>query len=92
MLIPQLRDSYDFPDIAAWLAPKPFFFLNGLQDKLFPVWSVSSAFATMREYYKLRGSEDKLRTAFFDGPHHCGLEVQAMIVSYLEEQLPMRGR
>lgn len=92
MLIPAMREEYDFPDIARWLAPKPFFFLNGLQDKLFPVWSVKRAFADMKEHYIMAGAEKQLRTDFFDGPHHCGLDVQEMIVSFLQQQLPTRAR
>lgn len=92
MLIPQMRERYDFPDIAAWLAPKPFYFLNGLQDKLFPVWSVKRAFADMREYYRIAGAEEQLRTDFFDGPHHCGVDVQERIISYLQQELPTKVR
>lgn len=90
MLIPEMRDKYDFPDIAGWLAPKPFFFLSGLQDKLFPAWSVQRSFAWMREYYKMSGEPDNLKAEFFDGPHHCGIEVQKRISDYLQEQLPIR--
>ena len=51
MLIPSLRDRYDFPDIARALAPKPFLFLNGRTDKLFPEWAVRKAFDRMQEIY-----------------------------------------
>lgn len=87
MLIPQMREKYDFPDIARWLAPKPFFFLNGLQDKLFPVPAVERAFARMHEIYDARGAGERLRTEFFDGPHHCGLAEQDTILRYLDGQL-----
>lgn len=87
MLIPKMREKYDFPDIARWLAPKPFFFLNGLQDKLFPVPAVERAFARMHEIYEQKGAGDRLRTEFFDGPHHCGLAEQETIISYLDAQL-----
>ena len=84
MLIPELREKYDFPDIARLLAPKPFFFLNGSQDKLFPVWAVERSFRRMQEIYESAGAAGKLRTEFFDGPHHCGREVQMMITDYLD--------
>ena len=87
MLIPQMREKYDFPDIARWLAPKPFFFLNGLQDKLFPVPAVERAFARMQEIYHEKGADGRLRTEFFDGPHHCGLQEQQTILDYLDAQL-----
>ena len=87
MLIPQMREQYDFPDIARWLAPKPFLFLNGLQDKLFPVPAVETAFARMQAIYQEKGADGRLRTEFFDGPHHCGLAEQRTIQEYLAAQL-----
>ena len=87
MLIPQMRERYDFPDIARWLSPKPFFFLNGLQDKLFPVPAVETAFARMQAIYEEKGAGGRLRTEFFDGPHHCGLAEQQTILDYLAAQL-----
>jgi hypothetical protein len=87
MLIPAFRDKYDFPDIAIWMAPKHFFFLSGSQDKLFPVWSVESSFKRMNGIYAKDGAEGNLKTEFFDGPHHCGLEVQKRISDYLDSQL-----
>ena len=87
MLIPQMRQKYDFPDIARWLAPKPFLFLNGLQDKLFPVPAVETAFARMQDIYKEKGAAGLLRTEFFDGPHHCGLQEQETIIDFFDTQL-----
>lgn len=83
MLIPKMRDNYDFPDIALWLAPKPFFFLNGSKDKLFPVPQTQEAFDRMQAIYSEKGASGKLRTEFFDGPHHCGTAEQDTITEYL---------
>lgn len=87
MLIPQMRQDYDFPDIARWLAPKPFFFLNGRQDHLFPVSAVETAFSRMQDIYEEKGAGGRLRTEFFDGAHHCGLREQQTIIGYLDAQL-----
>lgn len=87
MYIPRLRDNYDFPDIARWLVPKPFLFLAGTQDKLFPVWSVDSAYATMQGIYNQDGAEGLLLTEYFEGPHHCGLDVQERIIEFFDETL-----
>lgn len=87
MLIPSMREQYDFPDIARWLAPKPFLFLNGLQDKLFPVPAVERAFERMQELYRQKGAAGRLRTEFFDGAHHCGLAEQQTIIDFLAAQL-----
>lgn len=92
MLVPELRSEYDFPDIAQWLAPKPFLFLNGRQDKLFPVHAVERSFARMQEIYEEKGAAGMLHTEFFEGPHHCGKDVQKRIAEYLAARLDLRQR
>jgi hypothetical protein len=87
MLIPQMRERYDFPDIARWLAPKPFFFLNGRQDRLFPESAVRTAFGRMQAIYEEKGAGGRLRTEFFEGEHHCGLREQQTLLAYLDAQL-----
>ena len=87
MLIPELREKYDFPDIAYKLAPKPFLFLNGLNDKLFPVYAGEESFRRMNAVYDEKGAHGKLRTEFFDGGHHCGKAEQRTIVDFFRESL-----
>lgn len=87
MLIPELREKYDFPDIALKLAPKPFLFLNGLRDKLFPVYAAEESFRRMNTIYDEKGAHGKLRTEFFDGGHHCGKAEQETIVEFFRENL-----
>ena len=91
LLIPELREEYDFPDIAIWLAPKPFLFLNGAQDHLFPVRAVEKAFSRMQDIYEERGASGRLQTEFFDGGHHCGLQVQGRIVEFFEKNVPLQS-
>lgn len=86
MMIPALRDKYDFPDIAQWLAPKPFFFLNGDEDKLFPVPQSQEAFDIMQDIYEDKGADGKLRTEFFHGPHHCGPAEQQKITEFFRKE------
>ena len=87
MMIPEMREKYDFPDIARWLAPKPFFFLNGDEDKLFPVEQTQEAFDIMEKIYAGKGAEGRLRTEFFHGPHHCGPAEQQKIAEFFKEIL-----
>ena len=89
MLIPELRDRYDFPDIARFLAPKPFFFLNGRQDRLFPFPAVEEAFSRMHDIYEAAGCGEALKTEFFEGGHHCGKKEQGLIVDFLEKSLTL---
>ena len=83
MLIPALRDKYDFPDIARWICPKPFLFLSGTSDKLFPYDATAEAFRRMQEIYKEAGHEGKLRTEFFEGGHHFGIPQQDAVSEFL---------
>lgn len=87
MLIPALREKYDFPDIARWICPKPFLFLSGTTDKLFPYDATSEAFGRMQEIYKEAGHEGKLRTEFFEGGHHFGIPEQDTVSGFLSGNL-----
>ena len=87
MLIPALRERYDFPDIARWICPKPFYFLNGTEDKLFPYNASEEAFRRMNSIYKEYGQEGKLRTEFFEGVHHFGIPEQDAVSGFLSYSL-----
>lgn len=85
MAVMPMREKLDFGDIGMYLAPKPMFFLSGVTDHLFPMEKVQVAYEKLRSHYS--DCPDMLRTEFFDGGHHCGKEVQAMICSYLDQNL-----
>lgn len=86
MRIQPMRECMDFGDIGRYLAPKPMLFLNGETDHLFPKDKVQKAFDLLRLYYNEAGS-DALVTEFFPGGHHCGKDVQALIVSFFNDEL-----
>lgn len=90
MLIPKMRQEYDFPDIARWLTPKPYCFLAGTKDKLFPRDAVEECYSIMQEYYSAASAEGKLKTLFFEGEHHCGKEEQRIIAAHLDSVLRRR--
>lgn len=48
MLVPNLRNALDYPDVASIACPKPMLFFNGTEDGLFPVPGVEAAYAKMR--------------------------------------------
>ena len=85
MAVMPMRKQLDFGDIGMFLAPKPMLFLNGETDHLFPKEKVEVAFEKLHDHY----SENpwQLKTLFFDGGHHCGKQVQAVIADYLDENL-----
>ena len=93
MRIQHMRDYMDFGDIGVYLAPKQMLFLNGEADHLFPKELVQVAFDKLNAHYdaSLEKSahtvEKPLRTEFFNGAHHCGKEVQSIIVSFFKKCL-----
>lgn len=86
MAVMPMRERMDFADIGIFLAPKPMFFLNGDSDHLFPKETSQMAFDKLQKHYEVAGSDD-LRTEFFCGGHHCGKDVQGVIVEYLDQIL-----
>lgn len=85
MAVIPMREKMDFGDIGRFLAPKPMMFLSGTQDHLFPKEKVTVAFEKLQIYYQ--DCPENLETRFFEGGHHCGKEVQSLIVRYLDENL-----
>ena len=65
---PGLRRWLDYPHIASIACPKPMLFINGSQDKLFPVAGVNKAFKTMHDTWKSQGADDKLETELWNSP------------------------
>ena len=83
MIIPSLRQRYDFPDIARWLSPKPFLFLSGENDPLFPADVVREAYLRMHRLY----GDGPLQTEFFPGGHHCGIAEQDRVIEFFNQML-----
>lgn len=101
MAVMPMREQLDFGDIGIFLAPKPMLFLNGTEDHLFPEDKVGTAFRKLQKHYsdhnagrpgtsvqdRTEPPSEPLRTVFFNGGHHCGKEVQASVVRFLDEYL-----
>ena len=83
MRIQPMRDYLDFGDIGKFLAPKPMLFLNGDTDHLFPKENVENSFLKLQSHYRDIDSSDALRAEFFPGGHHCGKDVQEIIIDAL---------
>ena len=84
---PGLRRWLDYPHVASIACPKPMLFINGSQDKLFPVAGAKKAFATMHEVWKSQGAADKLETELWDMPHSCPLKAQARVLEFFQKNL-----
>ena len=85
--LPGLRHWLDYPHIASIACPKPMLFINGSQDKLFPVAGVEKAFATMHDTWKSQGAGDKIETELWDMPHSCGKKSQQRVLEFFNKHL-----
>lgn len=84
---PGLRRWLDYPHVASMACPKAMLFINGSQDKLFPVAGVEKAFGIMHDTWKSQHADDKLETEIWDIPHSCGLKAQAKVLEFFEKNL-----
>ena len=85
--LPGLRRWLDYPHVASLACPKPMLFINGRQDKLFPVEGVEKAFGEMHDVWKSQLADSQLETELWDIPHSCGLEAQQRILEFLDKTL-----
>ena len=85
--IPGLRRYLDYPHIASLACPKSMLFMNGRQDKLFPVEGVEKAFGIMHDVWRSQQADHFLQTELWDIPHECNKEVQERILHFLDKYL-----
>ncbi len=85
--IPGLRRWLDYPHIASIACPKPMLFINGTQDKLFPVAGVQKAFNIMHDTWKSQNAADKLETELWEMPHSCGIKSQDRVLQFFQKYL-----
>ena len=84
---PGLRRWLDYPHVASIACPKAMLFINGTQDKLFPVPGVEKAFKTMHDTWKSQGADHRLETELWDIPHSCPLKAQERILQFFNKNL-----
>jgi dienelactone hydrolase len=87
MLHPGVYPLLDYADIAGLACPKPMLFYNGLQDKLFPIPTVKSAYEKLHNIWRSQGMEDRLETRLWDVPHTFNLEMQETAFDWLDQQI-----
>ena len=85
--IPGLRRWMDYPHIASIACPKPMLFINGSQDKLFPVAGVEKAFSIMHNVWSSQKADNNLETELWDIPHSCGLKAQKRVLEFFKKHL-----
>jgi dienelactone hydrolase len=81
--IPGLYRYLDLPDLAALIAPRSVFVINGSKDALFPLDGVDKAFQKIEACYKKAGVPDRQRCRLYDAPHQFNREMQAEAFEWL---------
>ena len=84
---PGLRRWLDYPHVASIACPKPMLFINGSQDKLFPVAGVKKAFQIMHDTWDSQGCRDRLVTELWEMPHSCGKKSQLYVLNFFDKYL-----
>jgi dienelactone hydrolase len=85
--IPGLYRYLDFPDLAALVAPRSLFVINGSRDALFPADGVEKAFRKIEACYRKASVADRQRCRLYDAPHQFNVEMQAEAWEWLATQL-----
>jgi dienelactone hydrolase len=60
---------WDYPLVAALVAPRPLLISNTDKDTIFPLDGVCRVHQKVRDIYRLYGAEDKLGLQITEGPH-----------------------
>ncbi|MBI2432654.1 MAG: dienelactone hydrolase family protein [Candidatus Hydrogenedentes bacterium] len=87
MLVPNLRNYLDYPDVTSIACPKPMLFFNGTEDALFPVPGVEDAYARMHQIWESQGAADKLLTKLWPVPHEYNAAMQDEAFAWLAKFL-----
>jgi dienelactone hydrolase len=67
---------WDFPLVAALIAPRPMLLSNSDKDTIFPLNGVERLHAKVRDIYKLYNAADKLGLLITEGPHKDTQDLQ----------------
>ena len=94
--MPRLKDKYnldltkvpfDFPELIAALAPRPFFTNSPLRDDNFAVEGVYVCMKAAQPVYALYGADDDLQAVHPDAQHDFNDEARAEAYKFLDEHL-----
>lgn len=79
--------QWDYPMIAALIAPRPLLLGNTDDDNIFPLDGVDRLFEKVRRIYRLYGAEDKFEKAIFPGGHQDLPELQKAAFAFFDKHL-----
>lgn len=67
---------WDFPMVAALIAPRPLLIANTDKDRIFPLDGVVDVYTKTQKIYSLYDAKDKLGVYISEGPHQDSQELQ----------------
>lgn len=67
--VPGILQYAEMADIAGLIAPRPLLVESGRQDPIFPSEATASAFANLKEIYRVFEAEQHLKAVYFEGGH-----------------------
>lgn len=79
--------SFDFPEVAAAIAPRGFFSCSPLRDSNFDAKGVQAAELSIREVYRRLGAEDAFVVRYPDADHDFPIETRQEAYRFLDRQL-----
>ena len=78
---------WDFPMVAALVAPRPLLILNTDNDRIFPLDGVVDVFTKTRRIYELLGKRENLGLALYQGPHKDTQPLRVSAFHWFERHL-----
>jgi dienelactone hydrolase len=82
--VPGISRLCEMPDLAALIAPRPFFVENGTRDPIFPLTAFEGAVKQAESIYQAFGALQNLGSEIFEGDHQFhGKEAFAFLRNHL---------
>ena len=78
---------WDYPQVAALVAPRPLLLVNTDADSIFPLEGVERTDAQLRRLYKLLGAADRLGLVIAPGPHKDTQDLQVPVFRWFNRHL-----
>ncbi|HLS13379.1 MAG TPA: alpha/beta fold hydrolase [Beutenbergiaceae bacterium] len=79
---------FEFAQIAALMAPRPFFNYFGQTDAIFPHWqAIGEALQSIRQLYEALGHEDRFEMLMGGGPHDFPAPIRELSYQFLDHWL-----
>lgn len=82
---------WDFPQVAALIAPRPLLIANTDKDQIFPLDGVVDIYERTRRIYELLGAGDKIGLAITEGPHKDTQPLRTVAFEWFERHLKGRA-